>query len=394
MTAIITDVKYRMSLALIRDLAQAGVRVVVCQTEDCRDNPASPALGFSSRWVSQRHWLPVKGMLDALYGLCEEVFRQEGERPALLPVGAATLAALAGERERFAAVCGLHIPSPEQLELFNSKQAVAELARRLDVPVPRDFTQREGESLDDFAARLPLPCVIKPVCGEKLGLAAAQRYAIAADREEAARQYARFSALDGRPPIVQEQLTGAGLGCSVLADRGRIVSAICHRRVREYPVTGGPSTCCVTVRRPELEEYVARLVAETGYHGLAMFEFKEDGQGDPRLLEVNPRIWGTFPLTRVSRSGIPLLWHTLAWNAGNPDRAVPLPQRREPLACRMTFSASDLMAARGYARRGQGAKARSALADLFRPSVRDGLWEWSDPRPGLAYYRSLLHKGS
>ena len=392
MTAIITDVKYRMSLALIRDLAQAGVRVAVCQTEDCKDDPASPALGFSSRWVSERRWLPVKGAADALYALCEEVFRREGERPALLPVGAATLAVVAGQRERFSTVCGLHIPTPEQLDLFNSKKRVADLARRLEIPVPRDFLQEEGESLDDFAARLPLPCVIKPVCGEKLGLSAALRYVIAATPEAAAQSYARFSALDGRPPIVQEQLTGGGLGCSVLADHGTVLSAICHRRLREYPVTGGPSTCCVTQRRPDLEEYAARLVRETGYHGLAMFEFKEDGENNPYLLEVNPRIWGTFPLTRTSRSGIPLLWHTLSWNAGNPERAVPLPQRKEPLDCRMTFTASDLMAARGYARLGQKQKARAAVADLFRPAVKDGLWEWSDPKPGLAYFHSLLHK--
>lgn len=31
MTAIVTDVHYRMSLALIRDLAQAGVRVICCE---------------------------------------------------------------------------------------------------------------------------------------------------------------------------------------------------------------------------------------------------------------------------------------------------------------------------------------------------------------------------
>jgi predicted ATP-grasp superfamily ATP-dependent carboligase len=394
MTAIITDVKYRMSLALIRDLAQAGVRVVACQTEDCRNNPASPALGFSSRWVSEARWLPVERTMDALYALCDEISQREGERPSLLPVGAVTLGALAREQERFSAVCGLHIPAPEQLDLFNSKEAVAALARRLEVPVPRDFTLGDGETVDELAARLPLPCVIKPVCGEKLGLTAALRYAIVTTREDAAHQYARFAALDGRPPIVQEQLVGSGLGCSVLADRGQIVSAICHRRVREYPVTGGPSTCCVTQQRPDLEEYAARLVQETDYHGLAMFEFKEGADGKPRLLEINPRIWGTFPLTRVSHSGIPLLWHTLAWNAGNPGQAVPLPGRQAPLACRMTFSASDLMAARGYRKRGQGRKARSALADLFRPSVRDGLWEWSDPKPGLAYYRSLLHKGN
>ena len=45
MVAIVTDVRFRMSLALIRDLAQMGVEVITCEGERCRDNPAAPALG-------------------------------------------------------------------------------------------------------------------------------------------------------------------------------------------------------------------------------------------------------------------------------------------------------------------------------------------------------------
>ena len=125
-----------------------------------------------------------------------------------------------------------------------------------------------------------------------------------------------------------------------------------------------------------------------------MFEFKEDGSGAPRLLEVNPRIWGTFPLTRVSGSGIPVLWCTLAWNQGNRGRQAPLPPAKKPRLCRMQFAASDLMSGLGYARRGQWGKALSACADTLSPAVRDGLWEWSDPGPGVLYYRSLLRKES
>ena len=37
MTAIVTDAHYRMSLALIRDLADSGVRVIACEYDDMRD---------------------------------------------------------------------------------------------------------------------------------------------------------------------------------------------------------------------------------------------------------------------------------------------------------------------------------------------------------------------
>lgn len=387
-TAVMTDVHYRMSLALIRDLAQAGVRTVCCE----REGVPAP-LGFVSKYTDETVLLPREGWLDALYDLCAKLGLRERERPALLPVGAVTLAALSAERERFAAVCGLCIPAPEQLDIFNSKETVAELGERLGVPVPKRFAPGAEEDTAAFFGRIPLPCVVKPLCGEKFGLSAAQRYAIARTPEQGAAAFGRFQALTGEPPMVQEYLPGAGLGCSALAEEGTVRAALCHRRIREYPVTGGPSSCCIRVDRPDLEGYAARLVAETGYTGLAMFEFKEGADGQPRLLEVNPRIWGTFPLTRVSKSGIPLLWYTLSRNRGNPEEEPrPLPPAAPFRPCKMQFGASDLMAGLGYLKRGRPGKALGALGDLFNPAVKDGLWEWGDPKPGLMYYRSLLKK--
>ena len=391
MVAIVTDVHYRMSLALIRDLAQAGVEVITCEQDRCRDSRTSPALGALSRYVSRHVWLPggTDG-LEALLSLCRETGLGRDCRPALLPAGAATLALIAENRERFEPLCGLCVPTAEQLDLLNSKPRLAGLAARLGVPLPESMAP--GEDLDRFLDRQGLPCVIKPACGEKLGLTAAARYAVASTREEARAAWERFSRLAGEPPVVQGYLPGRALGCSVLARSGQVMAAICHQRVREYPVSGGPSSCCQCVEREDIRTYAARLTAETGLTGLAMFEFKEDRDGAPRLLECNPRVWGTFPLTRVSGSGIPLLWCALAWNAGNPDNPAPLPVLTPPRGRRMIFAASDLMAAAGYARRGSPGRALGALGDLLNPWVRDGLFEWGDMLPALAYFRSLLAK--
>lgn len=391
MVAIVTDVHYRMSLALIRDLAQAGVEVITCEQDRCRDSRTSPALGALSRYVSRHVWLPggTDG-LEALLSLCRETGLGRDCRPALLPAGAATLALIAENRERFEPLCGLCVPTAEQLDLLNSKPRLAGLAARLGVPLPESMAP--GEDLDRFLDRQGLPCVIKPACGEKLGLTAAARYAVASTREEAWAAWERFSRLAGEPPVVQGYLPGRALGCSVLARSGQVMAAICHQRVREYPVSGGPSSCCQCVEREDIRTYAARLTAETGLTGLAMFEFKEDRDGAPRLLECNPRVWGTFPLTRVSGSGIPLLWCALAWNAGNPDNPAPLPALTPPRGRRMIFAASDLMAAAGYARRGSPGRALGALGDFLNPWVRDGLFEWGDMLPALAYFRSLLAK--
>ena len=236
------------------------------------------------------------------------------------------------------------------------------------------------------------PGGVNDALAQVLGLTAADRYAVCAAPEEAAAAIRHFEDLAGEPPVVQAYLSGGALGCSVLAEEGRVIASICHRRVREYPVSGGPSACCDCVERPDLTAWAARMVERVGYTGLAMFEFKEDAAGEARLLEVNPRIWGTFPLTRASGSGMSLLWCLLAWNRGNPDRAAAVPPPAKPRPCRMRFVPSDLMSGLGYLRRGELRRGLAAAGDLFRPTVRDGLWEWSDPGPGLMYYKSLFRK--
>lgn len=392
MVAIITDVHYRMSLALVRDLGQAGVEVITCETDAHRDNPGSPALGALSRYTARHVWLPENDAISALLALCQEISAQRGVRPAVLPVGAATLAQLAEQRETFTPWAGLCIPTPNQLSLFNDKARTTALAASLGIPVPDSFNPRPGEDLTAFCARLPLPVVVKPLCGEKFGLTAAERYQRADSAETAAAAIRHFRGLTGEAPVVQALLPGSGMGCSVVAWEGVVYAAIAHKRIREYPVTGGPSTCCQVIGAPFLEDCARRMVQAARYTGLAMFEFKEDGEGQPRLLEINPRVWGTFPLTRVSRSGIPLLWYTLAYQAGNPGEPVSLPALSPPRRRKMVFAASDAMAAIAYAHRGQVRKAVGAAMDWLNPAVQGGIFSWRDPLPGVAYTRALFSK--
>lgn len=392
MVAIVTDVHYRMSLALIRDLGEAGIDVICCESDRYRVDRSSPPLGALSHFCKCNVWLPENAYIESLLDLCREVGKEYRAKPALLPVGAATLALISENRSAFDAVCGLLIPTAEQLQHFNSKIRLAELAKSLSLPTPKSFSREDGETAEEFFKRIDYPCVIKPVCGEKLGLSAAKRYLFADTPDQALPAFNTFRDLAGEDPVVQHRLVGSGYGCSVLAMEGTIVHSICHRRVREYPVSGGPSSCCQAVDRPDLRAMAEKLVSHTGYSGLAMFEFKEDAEGNPYLLEVNPRVWGTFPLTRISKSGIPVLWCTLSWNAGNSEDIRVLPEIKTPEKRKMIFVISDLMAGINYLRRRKIGQAFGAVLDLLNPFVRDGLFEWNDCKPAFAYFKALLSK--
>lgn len=186
--------------------------------------------------------------------------------------------------------------------------------------------------------------------------------------------------------MVQEYLPGSGCGCSVIAKEGKVIAWIGHRRLREYPVSGGPSSCCVAIDDRCLLEWSQKLVAATNHSGPAMFEFKEDAEGNPRLLECNPRIWGSFPLTDAARSTLSAAWYAAACGK-------ELPENRFKAGKKMLFFPSDAMAALGYLKQKKAGKFFAAVADFLNPTVKDGLFRWSDPAPAFTYYAGLLRRG-
>ena len=382
MYAVVTDVKYRMALALIRELGERGVPVAVCHAG--ADRP----FAFRSKWVREAHCLPdpaadEKAYLDKLFQICAQLGKT-GEVPVLLPAGATTLGLLARpeNRKRFATVSRLCLAEAETLDLANDKDRISRLAQQLGVPVPTRYTP---QSPADWAA-CACPLVIKPLCGEKQGLPAEARYCIARTPEQALSAFRRFT-FDGVAPVVQQYIDGEGVGYSVIAAEGRIVNAVCHRRVREYPLSGGPSTCCETIDGAALRPYAQALIEALHFSGPAMLEFKRAADGTPYLLEINPRLWGTFPLSRRAGCSLGYDWFCLA--AGLP----PLAQPPKP-GVRMYYLPSELRRAAAQLRRGHPGQTLAPLKDWLLPGAREGILEWTDPRASCGYLLSYLKRGA
>lgn len=386
MTAVITDVRYRMAVALIRDLGSVGIDVIACEREAYVHSRQTPPLGFFSKRVKKTITLPNDddAYLDALYETCADIYRQTGEKPALLAVGAKTLAQLAKQEthRRFSSVAGLCLSHTEQLDLFNDKAAVHRLATQLGVAVPQSFAATE-QTIHQWSS---FPCVVKPLCGEKYGLGAAQRYKIVSDRQHLADAAHHFQTLTGEAPLVQEYLPGAAYGCSAICQDGELMCVLCHQRLREYPVSGGPSSCCRVIDAPHLVQAAKALAAAVRFTGPVMFEFKADANGKARLLEINPRVWGSYPLARVAGSGMSFVWFALSYNNGNPKEPIERVSASVHMGKKMRFFPTDLLAGIGYLRRGQIGRGLGA----FSPFLCDGLWEWRDMRPAWRYYRALF----
>lgn len=113
-----------------------------------------------------------------------------------------------------------------------------------------------------------------------------------------------LGALDASPDfLVQEYLPGEEYSVDVLADvSGHVVASV--PRVRER-VDSGVSVAGRTMHDPELEQLGAAVATATGLTYIANVQFRRDVAGRPALLEVNPRVPGTLPLTVASGVDMP-----------------------------------------------------------------------------------------
>ncbi len=104
-------------------------------------------------------------------------------------------------------------------------------------------------------------------------------------------------------PYVFQEFVGDGktvVGYFALVDKGIVVSSYQHVRRRTYPESGGVSTFAELCFNPEIEHLGTAMVKELNYSGLLMFEFIADDTGQWKLLECNPRLWGTVMLGEFS----------------------------------------------------------------------------------------------
>ncbi len=375
----ITDARYKMSLAPIRSLWAAGYRLVCCEEESV---PDKQCLGFYSRYVGEKVRVPAGS--DNLLGALEELC-SSGD--VVLPVGRSSVRALSMHSSEARSAAFL-VSSPETLIRADDKAYVFHTAKKLGIPVPFTSFLSEHRSIEDLAGAVNYPCIIKYRDGEALGLHSHQRYSIARNQTEFKESYARMNDLSP-DPLAQEYLNGRDIGVAVVMDGdSEPVDFICYESQREYPISGGPTCLCRTIFDRALLKNACTILKELSFVGIAMLDFK--GTPDsPRILEINPRVWGSAYICTVSGSTFFKSYVEAALGKAKPlNTNTCTPSYR--LGARMRFFPQSIFALWEKARSGEFSKALCDVKSSLDFSIRDGLFQWRDPRPFLKYLQNSI----
>lgn len=387
--AVVTDVRYRMSLPVIRSLGKNGVPVISAERSVC---DSKSALGFYSKHSKKNILISDTDNRAAFWADLEAACSSLDERPVIIPVGISTLLTLCEEPERVSGFADCALPPLSSIELANDKSRLIPFAKECGVPIPETTFLREGESVSELSERISFPCVIKLPRGEMLGLPPEKRYAIINNKEDFVPTYEIFSEYD-KSILVQQYIVGDGWGVSAVFDKNsEPLEVFCHHRIREYPSTGGPSCFCESVNAPLLADYAVKLLKALRWVGVAMVEFKGDPETGFYLMEINPRFWGSSALAPNSGCNIPLALYRAACGETAPPNERFSPNYK--VGHRMRFLLQDLLAFPSYLKKSKNKLkfALSFILGLFNPSISDGVLSISDLRPSLQYLKNALKK--
>jgi len=384
---ILTDGFWPKTLVAARALREAGERVVC--GEQTRIAPALWSRATARRFL---HDDPVDAE-ERFVARLEEVAADEarGGPVVLLPMEEETLRIVLRHRERLERVVRIPFAEAALIERLRDKGSFGELARAHGLPTPRTRSFRDEGELLAAAGEIGLPAVVKLRTGSGargVAHASTRDALVAAGRAALARD---------RAPLVQEQLPRAGeaIGVSLLMwrtargeaersgpagrDPPRRVAGFVHRRLREYPLSGGSSTLREAVRDEGLVERCSAFLAALGFVGVAMLEWKRDlRDGALKLLECNPRFWGSLHQAELAGVPFPALLVRLA----RGERVAPVGDYRTDRRSRALLP-GDLL---------HWWRTRPRPARFFRraPGEVDELLRRDDPWPAIVKLAGLL----
>jgi len=355
-------------------MGDKGIRVTTGDTHKF-------ALASFSRYSSNSFVYPSPQTSPVEFIKALVAFVKANKHKVIIPTHSRDIFLIAKYRSDLEPYVKVPLHNYESLIKAHDKSWVMKLAGELDIPVPKTLIVNTLGELKRHVSGISFPAVIKlRDATSSVGISYAHTEQELVEKFQAT--LSRFNLSAENYPLVQEYIKGDGYGVSLLFNHGKLRAKFTHKRIREYPPSGGPSTYRISVTNPEMEEAAIKLLRHMDWHGVAMVEFKLNKQSmKPVLLEVNPRFWGSLNQAICSGVDFPYLLYRMAIDGD----VEPVLNYKLGIKTRVLFL--DFLS---VLRNVRTSPWKHFVGDVFRPCA-DDIINLSDPLPILGLFGLLRH---
>lgn len=297
---LVMDGRSLASLAIVRSFGEKGFEV------HCGDDFKKNLSSFS-RYVKKRIIYPSPGNhASEFIEFILDLVKNE-KYDMIIPVRDETTLNLSKNKDRILKYTHFYLADYDIIKKFRDKGQTIKIAQNVNIPVPKTFYP-EDMDIKKIKKYLKYPILIRARISS--GSRGIKHVKSSSEFDEA---YDTIKKEYGEP-IIQEYInkTGYSTACLLLNDRQEEIAAFSYRRVKEYPINGGPTVVGISSNDVRVKEYSLELLKSFGWKGVAEIEYILNERGEPLLLEVNPRFW--MPLNLSIKAGVdfPYLLYNLA----------------------------------------------------------------------------------
>lgn len=195
-------------------------------------------------------------------------------------------------------------------EMLASKRAMYEMCQKHDIATPWSGFPTSEEELLAHTSEMSFPVVLKVIRAEDAPPKAGP-VKIATDRDELLGAYRDMRSSDGSNVMLQEYIPGMPESVWMFNGYFDRESAckigMTGKKLRQSPPYTGLTTLGECVANDTVHDTTVRLMSVLGYQGILDIGYRYDARdGKYKLLDVNPRIGGTFRLF-VGSNGMDVL---------------------------------------------------------------------------------------
>jgi D-aspartate ligase len=284
------------AMGVVRSLGRLGIPVYVAS--DGRPMPTDRSRYLAGSFTVVHDQAEPARWVEELAG----VGRRLGRRAVLVPIDDLGALAVNDHADRLAEWFLLPRPDPGLARTLASKRELHLLCRRLGVPSPETVFPQDRHDVLGFLEQARPPVVVKAIdpllLSQRPG---ARSVMVAHSRRELLDIYDRMEVPERPNLMLQEYIPGGPESIwmfnGYLDRRSRCLVGFTGTKQRQCLPHTGPTSLGVCRANPVVEQATTEFLAAVGYQGVVDLGWRYDARDRRyKLLDVNPRIGGTFRL--------------------------------------------------------------------------------------------------
>ena len=169
--------------------------------------------------------------------------------------------------------------------LASDKTQLMAFCKKHGIPHPK--TEIIDNNYDELAKNVGFPALIKP------SHSAGSRGIKLVNNTDELKQFSKEIIAEYGECTLQEYICSKDYYFNAMLYRtadGRYGNHTITKIMRYYPIKGGSSSFCMSIENERILEICKKTLDELGWVGFADFDILEKGDGDYRIIEINPRI--------------------------------------------------------------------------------------------------------